>query len=154
MHGGMTSRGAHGGLPMMLGESGGSQASGGETMTRGVVELWYLHSIVKLTPRKASLRTSALASSASVSILRQRTTRLSLSHIMATIFRRFARPALLWPSLRVSRRSISSQFGFPLHGNAHCQDQQAPRALSLPIPYVTETTVSNLVLVIRAILTL
>lgn len=62
---------------------------------------------------------------------------------MATIIRRIGRPSLLQASRRYGVRAISSQFGFvpPQSGLQQDQRHASPRGLSLPIPYVTETTV-------------
>jgi hypothetical protein len=69
----------------------------------------------------------------------------TLTHIMATLLRRAARPGAFTGACRHGSRTMSSQFGFPI-GYAPQQQQQqqqqhAPRAAALPIPYVTETVV-------------
>ena len=61
---------------------------------------------------------------------------------MATLLRRAARPSVFTGACRHGTRSISSQFGFPMgYAPPQQQQQHAPRAAALPIPYVTETVV-------------
>ncbi|KAI4927540.1 hypothetical protein J4E85_006051 [Alternaria conjuncta] len=59
---------------------------------------------------------------------------------MASLLRRATRPSTLQSFTRYGTRWISSQFGFQPQWSPQQQDQQTPRAISLPIPYVTETT--------------
>ncbi|KAF3004792.1 hypothetical protein E8E13_002785 [Curvularia kusanoi] len=59
---------------------------------------------------------------------------------MATLLRRAARPSAFTGICRHGTRSISTQFGFPTgYAPPQQQQQHAPRAAALPIPYVTET---------------
>ncbi|KAF3047485.1 hypothetical protein E8E12_008544 [Didymella heteroderae] len=58
---------------------------------------------------------------------------------MATLLRRAARPSALTGTCRNGSRAMSSQFGFPTGYAPQQQQQHAPRAAALPIPYVTET---------------
>lgn len=62
---------------------------------------------------------------------------------MAAALQRVARPSALRGIYRNGMRSMSGQFGFQPQRNMQQPEQQTPRAISLPIPYVTETTVGT-----------